>query len=200
MEEFASFAMGIRGAERVMIVIFAGLAIYFGYRLFLNLPLQNNQKGEIEMPGIKVVMARVGPGVFFAGFGTVILVSSYMNPIEIITPDIEIRGEFNTDTPAPKMGALPTLNTEPVNEQDRSRAILAVQIINCLPGYAKKANSPLLPDDINIAARDAKVSLLQSVWYEDKWGDFSEFTAWTRSGSGNPKQEIVQIYMDKTSC
>jgi len=201
MEDLISFAVGFKGLERVLIVIFAGATIYFGYRLFINLPLQNNQKGELEVPGLKVVMSRVGPGVFFAGFGAAILISSYLNPIEIKTPEIEIRGAISSETPEPIVSTVPSsIGAIAINEQEKARRIIAVQSINCLPKYAQHAKSNISLDDIELAIRDAKLALLRTVWSEEDWGSFKDFNIWTRSGKGSPNNKILKIYMDNSGC
>lgn len=74
--------IGLRMLERLMVVGFGGMSIYLGYKLFFHLPNQTDQNGEIELPGIKVVLSRVGPGVFFLVFGAFILITNLHQGIE----------------------------------------------------------------------------------------------------------------------
>jgi len=70
------FIISLRMLERLMVVGFGGMSIYLGYKLFFHLPHQTDQQGEIELPGMKVVLSRVGPGVFFLVFGAFILITN----------------------------------------------------------------------------------------------------------------------------
>ncbi|MEC8523530.1 MAG: hypothetical protein VXZ24_04745, partial [Pseudomonadota bacterium] len=51
-------------------------------KLFFHLHIQTDQNGDIELPGIKVVLSRVGPGVFFLVFGAFILITNLHQGIE----------------------------------------------------------------------------------------------------------------------
>ncbi len=63
----------LRMLERLMVVGFGGMAIFLGYKLFFHLPYQADQEGKLELPGIKIVLSRVAPGIFFLAFGAIIL-------------------------------------------------------------------------------------------------------------------------------
>ena len=73
----------MRMVERIIAVLIGGLAIYLGYRLFFHLPFEHDHEGQLVLPGIKIVLSRVGPGVFFAAFGTVVLFYSITTPITV---------------------------------------------------------------------------------------------------------------------
>lgn len=75
----------VRMFERILVVLFGGLSIYLGYRLFFHLPMEKRSGGELTFPGMKIVLTRVGPGVFFAAFGSVVLLYSLTNPIRVKT-------------------------------------------------------------------------------------------------------------------
>lgn len=62
----------IRGVERLLIVLFGGMAIYLGYRLFA---VAAAAEGSLDATakGWKLSLRRVAPGVFFALFGMVVL-------------------------------------------------------------------------------------------------------------------------------
>lgn len=64
-----------RGVERLITVIFGGLSIYWGFRLFDRV---YQTSGELEAKGasFSINLRKVGPGVFFALFGMAIMVSS----------------------------------------------------------------------------------------------------------------------------
>lgn len=68
-----SQALLFRGIERLLIVIAASMAMWFGYNLFIK-GIDKDQKGQLTGNGWKVKMQSVGPGVFFALFGSVVLI------------------------------------------------------------------------------------------------------------------------------
>lgn len=78
-----------RAVERFANVLIGALAIYLGYKLFMNLPERREEKkGEMKLmlPGdISVYVSRVGPGVFFALFGTAVVLMSFVSTLQIDT-------------------------------------------------------------------------------------------------------------------
>jgi len=84
----------MRGSERLMIVGFAGLAIWLGYKLFEKAA---SESGELlaKHQQSTLQLKRIGPGVFFALFGVSVLGFSLVKPIETKINDqttgIEIR-------------------------------------------------------------------------------------------------------------
>ncbi len=73
----------LRMLERILVVGFGGLSIYLGYKLFFHLPTNTDQKGKIELPGVKIVLSRVGPGIFFCAFGSIVLLQSLYEEIQV---------------------------------------------------------------------------------------------------------------------
>jgi len=63
--------------ERLLAAGIGGMSIYLGYCLFLALPDVRESSGEVRLPiDIRVVIARVGPGAFFALFGAAVVALS----------------------------------------------------------------------------------------------------------------------------
>jgi hypothetical protein len=62
-----------RSLERLMITAGGILALLYGFRLFLA-RIVNRQEASLETKDFSLKLSRVGPGVFFAILGTVILV------------------------------------------------------------------------------------------------------------------------------
>jgi hypothetical protein len=71
-----------RAAERTIIALFAGVSLILGYRLF-KLGIIDQQKGEMGWGNLKVKLLSVGPGVFFAMFGTVVFGILAFRPLNI---------------------------------------------------------------------------------------------------------------------
>jgi hypothetical protein len=73
-----------RSLERILIVGSAALSLYYGYRLF---SLSTAEQGELaaKMGSWQLNIARVGPGVFFALFGSAVLVYALSQSTSIKT-------------------------------------------------------------------------------------------------------------------
>lgn len=64
-----------RGSERLLIVLFGGMSLLLGWHLF-SLGVVKDQRAEIKKGDFSVNFQKVGPGVFFALFGSAILALS----------------------------------------------------------------------------------------------------------------------------
>lgn len=181
----------MRMAERLLAVGISGLSIYLGYRLFLSAPTQTNQQGQIELPGMKVVLSRVGPGVFFAAFGAVILAVSYSSPVEstyraadgsVTTYHCMAQAQPDDSAPTGASGSV----------QRRAKAINDIGLLNCA---AEKlaADSKLqgVRTSLGDVIAEAKATLLRSVWDEEKWGAMSSLGArGLQSGAPDKLREV----------
>lgn len=179
----------LRMLERILAVGIGGMTIYLGYRLFFHLPFERDNQGELTLPGIKIVLSRVGPGVFFAAFGSAVLVYSLVQPVTIKTTD-EVDSKPNEQAKFASrtkeftgIGPLPGRDKNTVSPQQRSSALQAVEMLNCLQLLAKKY--PDLADQSVPALREAKRALLLSIWNEDDWGWPEQLSAAGPSESDN---------------
>jgi hypothetical protein len=75
------FAIG-RVVERLMISAIAGLCLTYGWNLF-RVGVVNQQTAELGAKGWRINLKRVGPGVFFALFGTAVLAVSLRSPLSL---------------------------------------------------------------------------------------------------------------------
>lgn len=134
-----------RSLERLGIVFISGLSLCFGYRLF-SIVTHSNAKGMIEGGGFKFKFSNSGPGVFFAGFGTLVLVYALLSDMEIGPPnngdaddeDIWVRYAQEGETPSYKssIGALNRLELISdqakmggFNESDQEKLIESIEKI-----------------------------------------------------------------------
>jgi hypothetical protein len=80
--------IGARHLERLVIALSGALAIWLGYRLFLNMPLTERGTGKLQLPGgISIFISRGGPGVFFVLFGAGVLAYGLHQAVQIaVTP------------------------------------------------------------------------------------------------------------------
>ncbi len=171
----------LRMFERIIAVVIAGISIYLGYRLFFHLPFEHTNEGQIELPGVKVVLSRVGPGIFFAAFGSIILYFSLTTQITVdnkvyLNKPVEQGENGKQDIQQAQVSTFTGMGskgpTGVVTEQQRTKALNTIQMLNCTERLL--ANEPGIGDQISLATRDAKRVLLLSVWDEDDWGSIEQ--------------------------
>lgn len=156
----------LRMMERLLAVITGGFSIYLGYRLFVSIPSQANGEGKFALPGgISIYLTRVGPGVFFALFGAIVVALSFHYSIKI---DSDSTGHVKT------MSGLAPIKANDQQKLDTERLTLRMDIFDSLPSLMN-AKIPE-EDDIDLAelVKNIKIALMKGVWGPD-WGDFDEF-------------------------
>ena len=90
-----------RALERLTVVIFGGISMYLGYALFMK-GIVGEQVAQLEVMTWKVRLQKVGPGVFFALFGTAILISSLAKPLDIHPAPAGVPPDSNQHATAPQ--------------------------------------------------------------------------------------------------
>ncbi len=161
----------LRMLERLLVVGFGGMAIYLGYKLFFHLPNQADHKGKLDILGMKIVLSRVAPGVFFLAFGAIILLHNLDKGIKQSTSSLSLV-DNNKQIVETFMGAS-DLSGNGDNAgiiPRRNAAIEQIGELNCLIKTleAKKDEIPTL---MRIALHDSKVALLKPVWNASAWGN-----------------------------
>lgn len=181
----------LRLAERILAVAIGGLTIYLGYRLFLAIPDAVDSEGRFKLPwNTSIVLSRIGPGVFFALFGSIVVGSSFFRSITYNQPPSSRRdaGTAAAD-PAPQssagfIGAGPTLADSDARHDAQmilQRDIAALNII------LDHLNPRIAPQDRNVIALAIpriKLSLMEGVW-ANSWGDRKAFRRWVESNEAN---------------
>lgn len=172
-------ALFFRGGERLGIVAVAALCIWLGYRLFQSLPTQHSSTGTLTLPSAKLVMSKIGPGVFFALFGALVLWQS-------------VRTQMNAGPIAVTASAAEARQITYAASSGDPQALRHVQddisVLNCLAGFAP---DQLGPGEADRALHKARVALLAAVW-QPGWGD-AAFTALDR-GEIPASGPIADIY------
>jgi hypothetical protein len=172
----------LREAERIMAIVIAGMAIYLGYRLFLDVKSKTDNEGKFQLPGgTGIYLTRVGPGIFFALFGALILWVSFRSPITIGGPaDPQDRSRYEG------FGSNAAANYSPASPQKRQQLKLDLEFIKkTLPGLWKPDLTEAQRTDLEILIPKIKLSLMRSAW-DEKWGDFGKFQDWVESGFKAP--------------
>lgn len=172
----------LRALERILVVLASAMSIFLGYRLFLAIPRQQSGEGKLELPGgVSIFVTRVGPGVFFALFGAVVIAFSLHESITYAQED-------------PRSGARITYSgigqelaprEHEGGDADRLEVRLSLEFLNSLGALLRE---DLPPDDlvtVERRRRQIKLLLMSSVW-DDDWGDWELFRLWAEGGALEP--------------
>ena len=175
-----TLALSFRGAERLLIVAVAALCIWFGYKLFQSLPVEHSSGGSLKLPSARVVLSKVGPGVFFALFGALVLWEAVHT--QLVAPANTPSAEKTAQLAQLTYGAG---GADPValrHVQDD------IQVLNCL---ASVAPEELGAGAVERALHTARVSLLAPVW-QPTWGEVA--FASLKRGEIPASGPIAEIY------
>lgn len=189
-------AVSMHGVERIVAVLLGGLAVFYGYKLFLTLPTKTESNGEIKLPGMSVVLAKAGPGLFFVAFGVLVIITSLFRPVAIEDGKHRYRGV--SEAPA-----LEPQRSEPKAkragaEQEMVRVQLAVQSLNCMARLAS-TRAKALGGDFEHSARESKLALLGLVWQADEWGSYQEFEQWATGRTAATKSAAKPLFEGERS-
>jgi hypothetical protein len=195
-------AIAARHLERLLIVIAGGLSIVLGYRMFLAIPRAAKDEGEgkLELPGgISVYVTRVGPGVFFALFGAVILGLGLQQGLKLEVREQRPAAGSQAGADVPTVATVterrysslaPAGASGQQGEAERTSALDTVgqlsRLAAALDGPGRGGGlSPQQRLDFGLALSDARLRLLASVW-DERWGAYTEFVRWAEAGAGGP--------------
>ncbi len=181
----------LRGIERVLVVGIAGLSIYLGYLLFRHMPERSDSEGKLILPGgISIFLSRVGPGVFFALFGALVVALSLRSPVQTATTfkkttqmagatqveeGMSYSSQFGQATPETDKQAL---------KEARLRTREHIIFFNRLPTMLKTNLSPIEQKDFLQETERIKLELMKGIWGD--WGDqetYRRFKDWVRRGA-----------------
>ncbi len=194
-------AIAARSAERIIGVLLGGLAIYYGFRLFLVVPVETRGDGKIQLPGVSVVLAKAGPGIFFAAFGAIVILTSLMNVTKFEDGLVTYQGMAAT---SPKGAGAERMSPEPGRSaapQDVARVRIAIQTLNCIRRLSSSGPKAISAADADVAVRDARLALLAGIWDDGAWGDFDRFRSWAAGGAGKTSSPARAIFeAERTDC
>lgn len=80
--------MFYRGVERILIIVFSGISLILGWNLFKS-GIHPDQNAVIKTGGLFIKLSKVGPGIFFALFGSAVFVYSLSSPIQYVEKNEE---------------------------------------------------------------------------------------------------------------
>jgi hypothetical protein len=176
----------MRGLERLAVVLIGGMAIYLGYRLFLAVKADASGAAKISLPGdVTVMVSRVGPGVFFALFGSIVVAASLYFSISYSDGErVVYSGIGGATRPSAGDASIAADDAAAVEdlELDRVRLRQEIEFLNRLPALL----GPGLSEGQRATAarhiREVKLRLMSTVWADD-WSDPAHFRLWAEGGA-----------------
>jgi hypothetical protein len=181
----------LRGVERLVIVLIGGMAIYLGYRLFLTVRAEAEGEAKITLPhDVTVMVSRVGPGVFFALFGSIVITASLYFSIRYSDAERAYSGITDSQTGRPISAAAPAISPAAANPDEANEALeLArvrlrqeIEFLNRLPSLLGASLSEGQQATAERHLREIKLRLMTSVWADD-WSEPSAFRLWAEGGA-----------------
>ena len=193
-------AVAMRYLERLVVVLAGMQAIWLGYRLFIAMPNGQRGDGKVQLPGgISIFVTRVGPGVFFALFGSLVLGYSLHEAVKLntsISPPAAAAGASAAEaSAAPRQtfefsGVAPKAMSPDDRAAERMKVLDTVRklaaLAKSLEGPAGRSLSPEERNDAGAALLDSRRRLLVSIWDESAWGSFTAFDLWLQKGESDP--------------
>lgn len=181
----------LRLIERCLAVVIGGLCIFFGYRLFLALPDMRDATGQFSLPmNIRIVVSRVGPGVFFALFGAAIVALSLHQSIQYERSASGSPTFAASSTQERFTGIGTTVSHSEADERANARVLLRrdFAVLNTLPRYLKPDLPPQDLDSVTATTERVKLALMRPVWggAEEGWGEQANFERWLKDGQPKP--------------
>lgn len=179
-----------RGQERLLALGIAGICIILGFLLFLFVPdAPNDGSANIEWMDKKMMLANIGPGVFFALFGAVITVYSIITQAKAGPVAAPASNGGNTAGEAmPQIQYLQKTEADP-KEAENLRASYQRDFriyARLLDQLEKEQPLPVnLRLEVETALTNTRQRLMTEVW-DDQWGDFTQFHNWLKRGCPEP--------------
>ena len=193
----------LRMLERVVAVMIGGLSIYLGYQLFVKIPVQTDtSSGKFKLPwNISIVLSRVGPGVFFAAFGTIVVGTSFYRQIHFGEP-AEIGRSHNDPNSAlvrpTFVGAGSELGDNNAEARRDARTMLRrdMAILNTLPAQLDRNLSQQDRSMALAAIIRVKFELMEPLWDQSEWGDKSKFKDWIDAGEPDAPLDLSKAAVE----
>jgi hypothetical protein len=176
----------MRGIERLAIVLIGGMAIWLGYRLFLAVKAEAEGEAKITLPhDVTVMVSRVGPGVFFALFGSMVVVASLYFSISYSDAERNVVYMAPAGPAAGATAGAVTASFAPPGEplaRERLRLRQEIEFLNRLPGLLGTGLSEGQRETAARHVREIKLRLMAAVWAAD-WSDPEQFRMWAEDGA-----------------
>lgn len=168
------YLLYIRGAERLLVASSGLVSLVLGYGLF-RLTYTRGARSEAEMVakggGFELSIKNAWPGVFFAAFGMVILVTSVLTqlkiPGDVTATDLSKRADITYG-----MGGAGLDN----NATKARKAIIAINEILLMEVGSAASSTPQRDEHI-AALAEAQVGLVDVVYGPGSFAHFNDITS-----------------------
>lgn len=192
------------GIQHIVTILVGMCSIYLGYRLFLQMPKRREGETKLDLPGgVSILLSRVGPGTFFALFGAAMIVYSITKPLQVkdIAENIvtaEGGNSVRRDRSLTGLGSAYGSELAPTPKAFAIPRTVIIERLNTIRLEAEKAKTGSELLDLQIAIKEAKLSLMRESWKSD-WGDYDKFHRWIteRFAQGAAPEGLdlaVQVY------
>jgi hypothetical protein len=172
-----------RAIERIIAICVAGVCIYLGYRLFIKLPEQSDSSGKVILPGnISIYLSRIGPGVFFALFGAVIIGFSVYSSLSINQTVTSKPGGLEQTNSASYLGLAESAPFS--GELDLVKADIR-KMVELEKNLEKTGGNIWKPEIYEVTFRHMKLYAIKLIW-QSSFGDYSQFELWVTGGCQKP--------------
>jgi hypothetical protein len=187
------WVIATRAVERLLVILVGALAVWVGYRLFMALPERREGESKLDLPGgVSIFMSRIGPGIFFALFGTGLIAYAATKPVSY-QDDRGSLGETSKALAAADSAPANRMYSGLVAAQGGSGAsgspapptmdiAEVIRGLNIAQAQAETLTPNSLRLDATSALREAKLALMHMNWDANKWGDYDAFHAWVTEG------------------
>lgn len=173
------FAVGVLIIRFVQILAGVLLCV-LGYRLFQQVPISDGT-AEVSLTNhLKFNLSKVGPGVFFALFGTAIVIQAIISPPRLERESSPMASKTMATQErvliAGQRDATVAQGAILTDEQLRPQ----LRFLNGLAGLLRENISIEQRVKFENDQREAKLALMAGAWDSRHWGDFTNFAAWAR--------------------
>jgi hypothetical protein len=141
---------------------------------------------------VSIYLSRIGPGIFFALFGSAILVYA-LRPVEF---DHQQTVAAAASSPGAPPAAMQTVHHSGIGsasspdldqrQAERNNAVGTVFELKKIEDAVELALKGRAQEDAKAALEDAKVRIMRTVWDEEAWGPLGDFEAWRTAGMPQP--------------
>ena len=185
----------LRSNERILALSIAGLSIVLGFLLFIFAPdAANTGSGNLEFLKMKLTLANVAPGIFFACFGAGVTIYSIVTQVKVS----EVTKNNDKVVVSKQLRYLQ--ETEQVNMEIENLRGAYLKDFRTLATVSDKIdNNEPIPESLKLdlmnSMTNAKEALMRTVWTEE-WGDYTLFKAWLAKGYPEPAPDEIKKAAD----
>ena len=177
-----------------MAVAIGGIAISLGYRLFVKVPESRDSQGRLILPwNITIIMSRVGPGVFFALFGALIVAYALHESVSF-TRERTIPSVLGTASVEREIFGGMTPRSGNTTAAARLSARSHIEFLNSLSPRLLSANAAESEkQNVKREITTLKLAVMQPLWQREVWGDFAAFKDWAEGGAADPVPAGLEV-------